>query len=502
LCRLTFGCDGRHGVSFNPEGLPYRTMVTKTVRQVVRRYNLLPPGTTVVVGVSGGADSLCLLHVLNRLQTQRGFSLHVAHLNHGLRGAEAAADAEFVAALAGQWALPATVEERDVAGYARKRKIAIEEAAREVRYAFLAEVAARVGADRVAVAHHADDQTETVLMHALRGAGLAGLRGMRPNSRYPLQGSELRLIRPLLEVTRAQIEAYCAEHGLKPRFDRSNLDTTFFRNRLRHEVIPYLETINPNIRQVLRHTAAGLADDYDFLREAVNEAWSTVGREEGEAILFDRAAWSALHPSLQRGLIRKAVRQLRPGLKDINWLHVEPARRLALEKPPGKRATLPQGLFLFCQRDVLVIGERVPLPDEPQLKPGTSVAVNVPGETVLPGGRWLIRAEVVARAALPAHPHTNADRWQAFLDASVAGAALRLRTRGPGDRFCPLGLEGHHMTLSEFFIAQKVPAPLRDRLPLLVSGGDILWVVGWRIDERAKVTEGTEEVLWVRIMPR
>jgi tRNA(Ile)-lysidine synthase len=477
-------------------------MLTKTVRQVVRRYKLLPPGATVVVGVSGGPDSLCLLHVLNRLQAQGSFVLHVAHLNHGLRGAEADADAEFVAALAGRWALPVTVEERNVAGYACKRKLAIEEAAREVRYAFLAEVAARIGADRVAVAHHADDQTETVLMHALRGAGLAGLRGMRPNSRFPLRGSHLRLIRPLLEVTRAQIEAYCAAHGLQPRFDRSNLDTTFFRNRLRHEVIPYLETINPNIRQVLRHTAAGLADDYDFLRQAVNEAWNSVARQEGEAILFDRAAWSALHPSLQRGLIRKAVRQLRPTLKDINWLHVEPARRLGLEKPPGKRATLPRGLFLFCRRDVLVIGEQVPLPDEPQLKPGTHVMINLPGETVLPGGRWVIRAKVVERSALPAHPRTNADRWQAFLDASAAGADLRLRTRQPGDRFCPLGLEGHHMTLGEFFIAQKVPVPLRERLPLLVSGAGILWVVGQRIDERAKVTEGTQEVLWVRIVLR
>ncbi|NOZ05369.1 MAG: tRNA lysidine(34) synthetase TilS [Chloroflexi bacterium] len=472
----------------------------KTVRETITRHNLLPAGSTVVVGVSGGPDSLCLLHLLKRLQNEGGFALHVAHLNHQLRGAEADADAAFVAALATAWSLPVTVEARDVAAHARASKISVEEAAREARYAFLADVAARAGADRVAVAHHADDQVETVLMHALRGAGLAGLRGMLPDSPYPVRGSDLRLVRPLLEATRAEIEAYCAAHDLQPRFDRSNLDTTIFRNRLRHEVIPYLETINPNIRRVLRHTAAGLADDYAFLRQAVNEAWDAVAREEDEAILFARDGWRALHPSLQRGLIRKAVRRLRPDLKDINWVHVEPARRLAMEKPPGKQATLPAGLTLFHERDSLVIAERLPLPDGPFLQPGQDVPVALPARVALPGGRWQLLAEIVARDDLQAHPRTNVDRWQAFLDAAAAGPRLSLRTRRPGDRFQPLGMKGH-MTLGEFFIAQKVPVRLRDRIPLLVSGGRIIWVAGHRLDEAAKVTETTKKVLWVRLLP-
>ncbi len=473
----------------------------KTVCTTITRHNLLPPGSTVVVGVSGGPDSLCLLHVLKRLQTEGGFILHVAHLNHQLRGAEADADAAFVAALADEWGLPVTVEACDVAAHARAGKISVEEAAREVRYAFLADVAARTGADRVAVAHHADDQAETVLMHALRGAGLAGLRGMLPDSPYPVRGVDLRLVRPLLEATRAEIEAYCAAHDLQPRFDRSNLDTTIFRNRLRHEVFPYLETINPNIRRVLRHTAAGLADDYAFLRQAVNEAWDAVAREEDEAIVFGRDGWRALLPSLQRGLIRKAVRWLRPGLKDSNWVHVEPARRLAMEKPPGKQATLPAGLALFHERGALVIAERLPLPDEPLLRSGQDMPVTLPAKAALPGGRWCFRAEIVARDDLQAHPRTNVNRWQAFLDAAAAGPGLSLRTRRPGDRFRPLGMKGQHMSLGEFFIAQKVPVYLRDRIPLLVSGGRIIWVAGHRIDEAAKVTATTKKVLWVRLLP-
>ena len=473
----------------------------RKARETISRHNLLPPGTTVVAGVSGGPDSLCLLHVLKRLQADGGFDLHVAHLNHELRGEEAGADAEFVAALADAWGLPVTVEGRDVAAHARARKIAIEEAAREVRYAFLADIAARTGADRVAVGHHADDQVETVLMHALRGAGLAGLRGMLPDSPYPVRGTGLRLVRPLLEVPRAEIEAYCAAHDLRPRFDCSNLDTTIFRNRLRHEVIPYLETINPNIRQVLRHTAAGLADDYAFLRQMVNEAWETVTRQEEKAIFFEREGWHALHPSLQRGLIREAVRRLRPDLKDINWVHVEPARRLAMEKSPGKQATLPAGLALFHEREALIIAERLPLPDEPLLQPGQDVPVAVPARMALPGGRWRLQAEIVALDTLQAHPRTNVNRWQAFLDAGVAVPPLRLRTRWPGDRFRPLGMKGRHMTLGEFFIAQKVPAHLRDRIPLLAGADGIIWVAGYRIDEAARVTETTKKVLWVRLLP-
>jgi len=248
------------------------------VMETIEEYGLLVRGEPVVVGVSGGPDSLCLLHVLKHLAPGYGVTLHVTHLEHGIRGEESEADAQFVAGLAHRWGLPVTVEHADVPRLAEEEGLAPEEAARRARYGFLARVAGQIGASRIAVGHNADDQVETVLMHFLRGSGLAGLRGMLPLSPLgelrlgaalrdsPLAG-ELRLIRPLLEVARPAIEAYCRSRGLQPRFDRSNLDTTYYRNRLRHELLPMLEGYNPNIRALVKsidHSPNGI-----LLRKAV-----------------------------------------------------------------------------------------------------------------------------------------------------------------------------------------------------------------------------------------
>lgn len=474
--------------------------VVQQVRDTIRRYGLFKAGETVVVGVSGGPDSLTLLHVLLRLRDGLGIALHVGHLDHAMRP-ESADDARFVEALAKDWGVPITVERRDVPRLARAWRLALEEAARRARYEFLAEVARRTGARTVAVAHNADDQVETVLMHLIRGSGLAGLRGMLPSSPYPYpvpDRERLRLARPLLEVPRAAIEAYCREHGLQPRFDRSNLDTTFFRNRLRHELLPLLETYNPRIREVLRRTAHVIADDYDFLCRERDQAWERVVREEDGAFVFDLARWRELHPSLKRGLLRKAVRLLRPELRDITWAHIENALAVADEKPPGSEATLPAGLALFKSYDRFTVGERPPLPDWPLLTV-ERLSLRIPGVTPLPDGDWQVTADLFPREALTDGELRDPDPWHAVMDADVAGDALFLRRRRPGDIFHPLGMGGHTKSIAEFMINARIPVHVRDRLPLVVNARDeIVWLPGWRLDERVRITETTARVLRLR----
>ncbi|MGB9889276.1 MAG: tRNA lysidine(34) synthetase TilS, partial [Anaerolineae bacterium] len=358
----------------------------REVQRFIRCHDLLRVGDRVVVGVSGGPDSLCLLHLLLRLQEEYRLQLHVAHLHHGARGEDADADAAFVADRAREWGLPATLAREDVPALARAYKLAFEEAARRVRYAFLAHVAGRVGAAKVAVGHNADDQAETVLMHFLRGAGLAGLRGMRPatplseyrllpqTDRFPLPDRLPVLIRPLLGIPRAAIEAYCAEQGLTPRFDRSNLDTTYFRNRLRHELLPLLETYNPNIRRRLCHTAEVVAADYELLTQMREWAWGQVVREETDrAIVLDRAGWGAQPLALQRALVREAAYRLRPHLRDVDFVHVEAAVQVARAGTTGARATLPGGLALTVGYDTLTVADAryEPPPPGPTLPPGT-----------------------------------------------------------------------------------------------------------------------------------
>jgi tRNA(Ile)-lysidine synthase len=476
-----------------------------TVRKTISERQMLVGGDAVVVGVSGGPDSLCLLHVLRELQQELGLSLHVGHLEHGIRGEESQADAAYVESLVREWGLPVTVEQGDVPNYAAEHKLAIEEAARRVRYLFLGRVARQVGAQCVAVGHNADDQVETILMHLMRGSGLGGLRGMLPVQTLGAEpwwsGPTLRLIRPLLEVSRSDVEAYCRQHGLTPRFDHSNLDLTYHRNRIRHELIPHLETFNPRFRELLCRSARSIADDYDYLRSQSLEAWGRLARERDSAVAFPLLPWLELHPSLQRHLLREAIHRLRKSLRDITWTHVEQARVALHDKTAGARITLPQGLFLFVGYDEFVIGEEIYSPDLP-LVPAEPLRIELPGTTVIPESEWELRAIVLKRDQLPEEALCNVEPWQAYLDLEQTGEQLVLRGRRGGDRFQPLGMGGKSKSLNAFFIDAKVPQHIRDRLPLLVSQSQthIVWVAGYRIDERVKITEQTRQVLHVRFV--
>ena len=510
------------------------TELLKQVRRTIERTGLLVPGDAsdardvadggtsvippirIVVGVSGGPDSLCLLHVLCRLREEYRLQLHVAHLHHGVRGAEADADAEFVAALAAEWGLPATLEKQDVPALAAAHHLAFEEAARRVRYAFLAQVAVEVGARKIAVGHNADDQAETVLMHFLRGSGPAGLRGMlpltpltgyrlldHPTSNFQLPTSNLHLIRPLLEIPRSAIERYCADHGLTPRFDRSNLDTTYFRNRLRHELLPLLEAYNPNVRARLCHTAAVVAEDYDLLAQLREQAWATVVREErADAILLERAAWQALPVALQRATLRKAAYRLRRTLRDVGFVHVENARQVGVSGETSAQSTLPMGLALTVGYATLTVGgteDAGPPPAEPLLWSAESLPVRLPervyspATTPLPESTWVLQAEMLGEWDIH-EIATNPDPWTAYLDVDRLPSPLALRPRRAGDRFRPHGLGGHRAKVSAFLVNLKVPAAWRDRVPLLVAGDEIVWVCGRRLGEGVAVGPQTRRV--------
>ncbi len=474
-----------------------------SVRQYVCRYRLLTPAAAVTVGVSGGPDSLCLLHLLCRLAPELDLRLHVAHLHHGLRGADADADAAFVAELAADWRLPCVVGRADVAALAAAAGLSLEEAARQARYRFLAEVAASAGSAVVAVGHNADDQAETVLMHFLRGSGLGGLRGMTPvtpltDSHIPPALPHLLLVRPLLATSRQEIIAYCAEHGLRPRFDRSNEDTTFFRNRLRHEVLPLLARCNPQIRDVLCHTAEVMAGDHEIVRLAVADAWAQVAIGE-TPIRFDLAHWRALPLGLQRATIREAIQRLRASLRNINWEHVEAAVWLAREGQTGQRATLAAGLELTIGYDALLIGDEGASWPGPAPQIGAAVRLNAPGSTRL--GGWQVVVRQLAGAELPADYAANPDPWTAYLDAQAVGPAPMLRPRQPGDRFRPHGLGGHSARVNEFMINAKLPAAARSGWPLLVGANGIAWLCGLRVDERALVRPETHDIWQVQFIP-
>jgi tRNA(Ile)-lysidine synthase len=330
---------------------------------------------------------------------------------------------------------------------------------------------------------------------------LTDYRLLAPFTQPPDQPPEsLVIIRPLLGVRRSEIEGYCASQGLAPRFDRSNLDTTYFRNRLRHELLPLLETYNPNIHARLCNTAAVVAADYELLDELRERAWREVVREELKgAIVFGRAEWRALPVALQRATLRRAAYRLRRTLRDVDFCHVEHARQIGARGETGAQATLPMGLALTVGYDTLTMGDGgdappLPLADEPLLWQAGPLAVRVPGRTPLPGSDWALHATSEEEWDLPAIA-ANPDAWTAYLDADKLGGPLSLRSRRPEDRFRPQGMGGHSLKLSALMINLKIPRAQRDHVPLLVAGDEVVWVCGRRIGEGATVGPGTRRVI-------
>jgi len=484
--------------------MPHMDLLAR-FQQTVRGMGILQVGDPVVIGVSGGPDSLALLHLFARSRETLGVSPYALHVNHLIRGVEAEADARFVRETAQAWGVPVETAQVDVLALARKHRLSIEEAARQARYTLLSRMATEVGSQVIAVGHNADDQAETVLMHLLRGSGLAGLRGMlpvTPLSAYHLLSSgnagatpespaqPLQLIRPLLGVPRAEIDAYCATQGLQPRLDHTNLDITLFRNRLRREVIPLLESLIPGLRERLGRTASVLAADYALLYHQVEAAWAASVIEESDRRLqFNLGRWRALPLALQRAMIRKAVCHLKPDLRDINFKHVEAAVDIAQRGHTGAQSTLPGGVMLIVDYDRLAIvtADQPPAPpDWPLLTPNTSIEISGLGVYPLPASEWSFNLTVYGGPRQGEGWHKLlADPWCAPLD--IAGErehqSLQIRTRRPGDRFYPQGAGGSQK-IADFMVNAKIPVAWRDSLPLLVVGDAIAWLCGWRVDER------------------
>ncbi|MGF1505341.1 MAG: tRNA lysidine(34) synthetase TilS [Anaerolineae bacterium] len=464
---------------------------------------------TVVLGVSGGPDSLALLHMLaNDPQAPTPF---VVHVNHGLRGAAAIADAAFVAATCAQWDIRYHVESADVPGLVEQYGYTVEEAARRARYSVMGRVATRIKTRWVCVAHTADDQAETVLMRVIRGTGLQGLRGMRHTAplsdRHTLPGvdpGELLIWRPLLDTWREAVEAYCAEHDLSPRFDQSNTDPTYTRNRIRHVVLPLLRTINPRVSHSLARLAAAAADDWEVLTAEVETALQQTVTQAGETRVIAKTVWAIYPAAVQRGVLLRASTQSQKSQREVGYDHLEEARIFALTGETGSQIDLPGSVTLHLDYDriVLAAGEEVDtILQGAWLKAGEELGLSIPGEVVLPGSEWrlITRVYTGTRSGAPWEA-LLAERWTAALNGTVLGEALMVRTRRRGERFQPQGLDGTQK-LSTFMSNARIPQRFRDRIPLLVSKDEVVWVCGYRIDERYTIKPDTARIVLVRLLP-
>lgn len=434
---------------------PLLVMVRKALHDLGTPF----PGQTVVVGLSGGADSVALTGALTTLGASQGFRVVAAHLDHGLR-AGSAADAGFCTELCARLGVPLRSARADVAARARREGAGIEAAARSERYAFLRSVVEHEGAAALAVAHTRDDQAETLLLRLLRGSGSVGLGAMRPR-----RGD---VVRPLLGVSRAQVIEYLKQRGLPWREDPTNADPAFLRNRVRHELLPYLEArFNPRVREGLARSAALLADEAGVLAESGHELLSRIARRDGQGVVLARTALAAAPRAVARVALRQALDEA-GGLRGVSLVHVERILDLAASAAPsGRRLPLPrarEAVFHFAE---LRVGPR-PSPPTPFAYP-----VPVPGDVDLPGGLRLL--------ARPA-PGPGVSGAETAVVA-VPEEGLVVRTRRPGDR---VRAGGRELSLKRFLVDRRVPAELRQGLPLVASGHSVLWVPGQVVDGRAE----------------
>ncbi len=459
----------------------------------LQRAGLSRTGATIVVACSGGPDSTALLVALHRLQSSHGLSLHVAHLNHDFRGAEADHDAAFVQLLADGLALPCSIDKRDPIAYQRSTGVSsFEQAAREMRYSFLHSVATTVGATAVALGHTSDDQAETVLLHILRGAGLQGLRGMAEVSDWPWPTFEPGplLFRPLLAASKADTAAYCRGQGRTYREDSGNYLWRFTRNRVRLDLMPRLaRDYNPRVRDALLRLSRAAADETDYLDAELDRAWDSMATfGEGLASL-DARALAALHPALQRRALRRAYAWSVGDSRALSESHLDALLGLVRSRRGGRSINLPRGTSARMEANALLIAVADTQDENAQPPPLTGeYSVRVPqdlGETVeAEVGGWRLSMQAVGSHSLQdndAHPRRP---FTATLRRDVLGDSATIRTRRPGDRFQPSGMSGTKK-LQDFFTDAKIPRGQRDSIPLLVCQRGIAWVAGHRVADWA-----------------
>ena len=448
---------------------------------------LIPPGGAVVAAVSGGGDSVALLHLLAELAGRSVVTLAgVAHVNHRLRGAASDEDERFCRRLARRFGVPCLVESVAVADLARSRRVSVEQAGHHVRRAFFGRAARELRAGRVALGHTIDDQAETVLLRLVRGAGAAGLAGMRPRTGV--------LVRPLLAIRRAELRGYLADRGIAFREDASNADRRIPRNRVRHELLPHLRTYSLRIVEALARQADAAQADEAWLSRGADQAAADLVFMDGAEAEIDAAGLAALPPALARRVVRDVLARVVPGRAAVGFDPIERVRRAAaggLRRAdlPGCRVERAAGLVRLVPRR----GRGGPPP-----RPGFAYRLEVPGRVAVPEAGVLVRAEVGApgAAGVPAGPAAAAP---AAVVAAPA-APLVVRSWRFGDRYRPPGLGGRSRKLQDLFVDRKVPRADRARVPIVVDAdGRIVWVIGFGIGHDFRAGEGSESVLTLRV---
>lgn len=450
--------------------------VIERARRTIEAHAMLAGGETVLIGLSGGADSVCLVAVLHALTPDLDLTLRAAYVDHGLRPRETPQEIAFCSTLCDARQVPFTVAPVDVSSHAKEKKITTQEAARELRYRAFDGIARETGATKLALGHTADDQVETVLMRLFRGSGPSGLAGIPPKRGH--------IIRPLIEITRRDIEAFLDAKGLSFITDSSNLRDDYMRNRLRHHLIPAVRTLWPEAERNILRTAVICRDEERYFDLQVTKMlMRLISRKRGGEIELFLAPLEALDVVILRRVLRRAIDET-GGLGGISLGHIEDIIDLTRGAKPGSRLYLPGGIRVIKSYATLVMTSHPP----PQLR---DCVLEGPGRVALREAALVVTCRLYGIDEIDEY---GDGKRRALFDADKMPFPVTIRRRRPGDSFYPLGL-GKRKKIQDLFVDEKVPRDERDAVPLLTCGGDIAWVMGHRMDERFKIDKSTKRVL-------
>ncbi|MBI5805573.1 tRNA lysidine(34) synthetase TilS [candidate division TA06 bacterium] len=454
------------------------------VKELITSRKLIRSGDHVLAAFSGGPDSLCLLHVLNELSGELGFKLTACHINHHLRGKASQADAAWALDLARKWGIKLVTKNVDVTAHSRKHKLSLETSARELRRAKLLETARTRKCNRIATGHNLDDQAETVLMHLIRGSGLNGLAGI------PLINGPF--IRPLLGCSRERIEAYLKQHKLAGRRDASNLSRKFFRNRVRHELMPLLETYNPQVKKALSQLAGNVEHDLEIINEQVEKAFCSCTKCDKSKIAIDLSKFKLYNKGLQHNILRRCSEMIldRGAVPDV--LHVSGAIKLIRDGRTGACINLTGDVWLEKTYDQAVLTNKKTKAENEKHKPALkTLSLAIPGTTG--AGEYSIKARLAEK-----RDFTDISKCRpelAYFDAAIMdGSPLQITGKKDGDRMIPFGQKSEKK-IKEIFIENKIPQGQRSGWPLVRKGNRTVWLCGIKRSDAFPVTAKTKKVL-------
>lgn len=451
------------------------------VLTAIKEYELIEENDNIVVGVSGGPDSMALLYCLLEARKTIPFNIHVAHVNHGVRGEEARRDQLFVEKKCKELGLPFYTRNVNMNEYAKEKGITSEEAGRELRYGFFREILKDLGKGKIAVAHNMNDQAETILMRIMRGTGPDGLKGMEYKSND--------IIRPILGIDRKEIEEYIVKKGIETVLDKTNLEPIYSRNKIRLELIPYIEkNFNPNIVNTLWRMSRIFSLDLNFLEKYTKIKFNNMlKRYDKNSIILHGGKFLEEHRSIQQRILRNAILEINNSLQGITETQISSAVDILKNFQTGKKFHFSNDIVLRTNYDEIIIEK-----SKESDKITYSYDIDVPGAISLDNGYYFETKIIIKDDNFVMEKAKNVR----YFDFDKVKGNLKIRNRREGDRFVPFGMRGSKK-LKDYFIDEKVPRDLRDRIPLVVDDENILWVVGYRTNDLYKVTDATKRILLI-----